>query len=219
MSLRQGLGQQAVLRQDLRINPRLYQAMDLLYMPLMDLQQHLKQELLENPFLELEEPDDNEVATSDVEQERENKETQKEETNWEDILLDGFHDGGWKADSEATEYREPVSVQRQGLSEYLRAQVALLRLNERQMLLAETMIGNIGDDGYLTATLEEVVGGANQLLEEFAAGRPDDAPRPALFTEEEALETLKIIQNLDPPGTGARNLRECLMLQLKDQKQ
>ncbi|HEY2805702.1 MAG TPA: RNA polymerase factor sigma-54 [Gemmatimonadales bacterium] len=221
MSLRQGLGQQAIMRQDLRINPRLYQAMDLLYMPLMDLQQHLKQELLENPFLELEEPEgENEVAVSEVEQVREQQSnvTEKEETNWEDILLDGFKDGGWKADSEQTEYREPVTVQRQGLADYLRTQIVLLSLTERQMLLAETMIGNIADDGYLTATLGEVAGGANQLLEEFAEMRPN-VPKPPLFTDEEALETLKVIQNLDPPGIGARNLRECLMLQLKDLKQ
>ena len=60
MSMRQGLGQHTVLRQDLRINPRLYQAMDLLYMPLLDLQAHLKQELLANPFLELLEPSEEE---------------------------------------------------------------------------------------------------------------------------------------------------------------
>jgi RNA polymerase sigma-54 factor len=52
-----GLSQTATLRQDLRINPRLYQAMDMLYMPMMDLQLHLKQELLINPFLELVEPE------------------------------------------------------------------------------------------------------------------------------------------------------------------
>ena len=46
------------LRQELRVNPRLYQAMDMLYMPMMDLQQHLKQELLSNPFLELLEPEE-----------------------------------------------------------------------------------------------------------------------------------------------------------------
>jgi len=51
--MKTGLHQHIGLRQDLRINPRLYQAMDLLYMPLLDLQQHLKQELLGNPFLEL----------------------------------------------------------------------------------------------------------------------------------------------------------------------
>ena len=56
--MKPGLQQHGVMRQDLRINPRLYQAMDLLYMPLLDLQQHLKQELLGNPFLELVEPDE-----------------------------------------------------------------------------------------------------------------------------------------------------------------
>ncbi|HEY6808675.1 MAG TPA: hypothetical protein VI160_07790, partial [Gemmatimonadales bacterium] len=55
-----GMHQHQGLRQDLRMNPRLYQAMDLLYMPLLDLQQHLKQELLSNPFLELLEPEEDE---------------------------------------------------------------------------------------------------------------------------------------------------------------
>jgi len=60
--MKTGLHQHAALKQDLRINPRLYQAMDLLYMPLIDLQQHLKQELLGNPFLELLEPEEDEEA-------------------------------------------------------------------------------------------------------------------------------------------------------------
>jgi RNA polymerase sigma-54 factor len=51
--MKTGLHQHTAMRQDLRINPRLYQAMDLLYMPLLDLEQHLKQELMGNPFLEL----------------------------------------------------------------------------------------------------------------------------------------------------------------------
>ncbi|HXV17729.1 MAG TPA: hypothetical protein VD758_13170, partial [Gemmatimonadaceae bacterium] len=59
------MSQSTQLRQELKINPRLYQAMDLLYMPLLDLQQHLKQELLNNPFLDLveaEEEDEEEQA-------------------------------------------------------------------------------------------------------------------------------------------------------------
>jgi len=56
--MKPGLNQSTQLRQELKINPRLYQAMDLLYMPLLDLQQHLKQELLNNPFLEMVEPED-----------------------------------------------------------------------------------------------------------------------------------------------------------------
>ena len=58
--MRTGLSQHTGMRQELRVNPRLYQAMDMLYMPMMDLQQHLKQELLANPFLELLEPEEEE---------------------------------------------------------------------------------------------------------------------------------------------------------------
>src|SRR6476660_6574390 len=58
--MRQGLSQNTQLKQELNINPRLYQAMDLLYMPLLDLQAHLKQELLNNPFLDMVEPEEDE---------------------------------------------------------------------------------------------------------------------------------------------------------------
>jgi RNA polymerase sigma-54 factor len=59
------------MKQELRMNPRLYQAMDLLYMPMLDLQQHLKGELLINPFLEMQEPDEEEERTTDKEKEKE----------------------------------------------------------------------------------------------------------------------------------------------------
>ncbi len=59
-----GMQQSARMGQELRANPRLYQAMDMLYMPLLDLQQHLKQELMQNPFLELVEEEDEEIAES-----------------------------------------------------------------------------------------------------------------------------------------------------------
>ena len=58
--MKAGLSQSTQLKQELKINPRLYQAMDLLYMPLLDLQQHLKQELLNNPVLDMVEPEEEE---------------------------------------------------------------------------------------------------------------------------------------------------------------
>src|SRR5205823_9672631 len=65
-----GLNQSTQLRQELKINPRLYQAMDLLYMPLLDLQQHLKQELLNNPFLDLVEAEEEEEEEKEAEEEQ-----------------------------------------------------------------------------------------------------------------------------------------------------
>src|SRR5213596_3253285 len=218
--MKTGLHQHIGLRQDLRINPRLYQAMDLLYMPLLDLQQHLKQELLGNPFLELVEPEEEtEVQLSEDGKEAEKEKAGDDEPNWEDILLDDGSDQGTppRDMSEAREYVEPVPVETKDLSDHLRYQMRLLDLNPRQQLLAEEFIGNIAEDGYLGATLEQIVRGANQLLEEHAVEAVEDV-QPQLFTLAEAEEMLRIIQKLDPPGVGARDLRECLLLQLEDQK-
>ena len=89
--MKTGLYQGTTLKQEMKINPRLYQAMDLLYMPLLDLQQHLKQELLNNPFLDLVEGDVEEQAEQKEEKE---KEKADDEIDWEEILLNGFETGG-----------------------------------------------------------------------------------------------------------------------------
>src|SRR5690348_7912372 len=215
--MKTGLQQHAALRQDLRINPRLYQAMDLLYMPLLDLQQHLKQELLGNPFLELIEQEDETELPLTQDGVEEKKETENnDEPNWEDILLDDGSDQGAppRDMSEAREYVEPVPVETKDLSDHLRDQMRLLDLTPRQQLLAEEFIGNIAEDGYLGATPEEIVRGANQLLEEHAVESEQEV-QPQLYTPAEAEEMLRIIQKLDPPGVGARDLRECLLLQLE----
>jgi len=221
--VRLGLQQHIGLRQDLRINPRLFQAMDLLYMPLLDLQQHLKQELLGNPFLEMVETEEDPEAPQSTAGEKEQIEQEKkgdEEPNWEDILLDDGADAmtANRDLSEAREYTEPVTVEARDLSDHLKEQVQMLDLTPRQRLLADEFLGNIAEDGYLGASQEEIVAGANKLLDEFAEQREtDDAVQ--LYTLAEAEEMLRTIQALDPPGVGARDLRECLLLQLQDRKQ
>ena len=234
MSLRTGLSQQTSLRQELRVNPRLYQAMDMLYMPMMDLQQHLKQELLANPFLELLEPEDEETpeqdAAKDQEKEKEQKE-KEEEVDWEEILLNGFDVGGTREQFEVQEYTEPVTVETRNLTDHLREQLQMLELTPRQHLLAEEFLGNMTEDGYLAASLEELVGSVNQLVashfraaeaeEEGAEAEAAQAtvaslPPGSEYTLADAEEILGIIQKLDPAGVGARDLRECLLLQLKD---
>src|SRR5680860_852856 len=101
MSIKTGLYQGTQMKQEMKINPRLYQAMDLLYMPLMDLQQHIKQEMLNNPFLDLEAPL---VDAEDLEAPEEKKD--EDEIDWEEILLDGFDAGGRKQEYEQKEYYE-----------------------------------------------------------------------------------------------------------------
>ncbi|MFS8638151.1 MAG: RNA polymerase factor sigma-54 [Gemmatimonadota bacterium] len=218
MSIKTGLYQGTQLRQEMKINPRLYQAMDLLYMPLLDLQQHIKQELLNNPFLELEEPPvspEEEAALNDKEKQKEEKE-QEEQIDWEEILLDGFEAGGRRAEYEEKEYYEPVPVETRDLADHLRDQLVLLRLSERQMLLGEEIIGNIDDNGYLSCSLEEVLEGLNEWVKKEGATWAQDGQPLEPFTLEEAEEMLRVIQGFDPPGIGARDLRECLLLQLAD---
>jgi len=219
--MKTGLHQHTSLRQDLRINPRLYQAMDLLYMPLLDLEQHLKQELLGNPFLEMVEPEEEVQATAaEQQQNKPEKEAKAEDgPDWESILLDDRTEHGVPSGSysDAREYVEPVTVEGKDLIDHLRDQTRMLDLNPRQQLLAEEFLGNIGEDGYLQHTVEEILKGANQLLEEHEAESELELNVPT-FTMAEVEEMLRIIQQLDPPGTGARNLRECLMLQIESQK-
>jgi RNA polymerase sigma-54 factor len=227
--MKTGLSQHTSLRQELRVNPRLYQAMDMLYMPMMDLQQHLKQELLSNPFLELLEPEEETPEQPDVEQEKEQKE-KEEEMDWEEILLNGFEVGGTREQYEQLEYTEPVTVESRDLIDHLREQLQMMTLSPRQLLLGEEFLGNINEEGYLAASLEEILGSVNQLVgghfqeeaEPEAGGEEENQPSPVaagvpFYTMEEVEDMLRIIQRLDPPGVGARDLRECLLIQLGEQ--
>jgi len=242
-----GLHQSPQLRQEMRMNPRLYQAMDLLYMPLLDLQQHLKQELMINPFLEMIEPEDEARLPEPTDDEREREEQEKQdEMDWEEILLDGFQVSGSGARdlAHSEEMLERVPTQSRALTDHLRDQLQMLDLTDRQLALAEEFLGNLGEDGYLQATLEEILDGANRWLgveggeagegrgevgaaapEASAAAAPPAAEAaPASghgasvmpFTMTEAEELLRILQRLDPPGICARDLRESLLLQLRE---
>jgi RNA polymerase sigma-54 factor len=235
--MRTGLSQHTSLRQELRVNPRLYQAMDMLYMPMMDLQQHLKQELLANPFLELLEPEEETAEPLTAEQEK------QDEVDWEEILLNGFEVGGTREQYEQLEYNEPVTVETRNLIDHLREQLQMLTLTPRQLLLAEEFLGNINEEGYLAASLEEILGSVNQLMAGHVEKRGDDgedsedgengavadftvapsadsgtAPSspssPPFYSMQDAEEMLTVIQRLDPSGIGARDLRECLLIQL-----
>ena len=240
--MRTGLSQHTSLRQELRVNPRLYQAMDMLYMPMMDLQQHLKQELLANPFLELLEPEEEtaEPLTAEQEKQQEKQKEKQDEVDWEEILLNGFEVGGTREQYEQLEYNEPVTVETRNLIDHLREQLQMLTLTPRQLLLAEEFLGNINEEGYLAASLEEILGSVNQLMAghvrgdgedgedgelddfdgsapavaETSPSSPSSASSPPFYTMQDAEEMLIVIQRLDPSGIGARDLRECLLIQL-----
>ncbi|MGH7720951.1 MAG: RNA polymerase factor sigma-54 [Gemmatimonadaceae bacterium] len=216
--MKAGIQQSTQLRQEIKINPRLYQAMDLLYMPLLDLQQHLKQELLNNPFLEMVEPeeDEEEEAGETEEQTSDQQKDASDEIDWEEILLNGFDAGGRHEEHEEKEYFEPVTVDSRDLGDHLRDQVTLLDLTPRQVLLAEEFIGNINEDGYLSCAVEDIQLSINELVERTAEATGHDPEELPVYGSAEIEEMLGVIQGLDPPGVGARDLRECLLLQLRE---
>ena len=217
------LYQSQQLRQEMKINPRLYQAMELLYMPLLDLQQHLKQELAENPFLEMTESDaEQEVELKEDPSPPEEKDT-KEGIDWEEILLDGFDAGGRRPQYEEREFFQPAVVESSDLRTHLEDQLRMLELSERELRLGEEIVGNVEDDGMLSCTLEGVVTGVNGWLDEVRdlaverAEALDSEDRSQELEEigelfrpyslEEAEQMLALIQQFDPAGVATRDLR------------
>ncbi|MFM8567712.1 MAG: RNA polymerase factor sigma-54 [Gemmatimonadota bacterium] len=228
--MRPGLHASTRLGQELRTNPRLYQAMDMLHMPLLELQQHLKQELTENPFLELVEEDDEPVSPPDGDADpsladspdgdadgdlAEQPRVAEDESRWEEFVLAGEDADGEPMAPEEPSREVPIAALSQGLDGHLRAQVRLLDLSERDLLLADEFIGNITDEGYLAASLDEILSGINEVVRQAAEARDDDRD-PPLFSPPEAERMLRVIQGLEPAGVGARTLQDCLALQLHE---
>jgi RNA polymerase sigma-54 factor len=209
--MKTGLYQGTTLRQEMKINPRLYQAMDLLYMPLLDLQAHLKQELLNNPFLEMAEADAEEQNETD-----EREEEREDEIDWEEILLNGFEAGGRREEYEEREYYEPVSVATRDLADHLHEQLMLLRVSPRELLLGEEIIGNISDEGYLVCDADDIAASLNQFLEESGAEWSTSRAELEPYATAEVEAMIEKIQHFDPAGVGARDLRECILLQMRD---
>ncbi|MBR44361.1 MAG: RNA polymerase sigma-54 factor [Gemmatimonadetes bacterium] len=223
------LYQSAQLRQDLQINPRLYQAMELLYMPLLDLEQHLKEQMAENPFLEMQ--DAFEEKEVELKEDTLDEPMGDDEFDWEEILLDGFEVGGQRQQYEAREVFEPTPVEAQDLHDHLLGQLTLLPIAEREIRLGEEVIGNIDDDGMLACTPDECLTGLNEWLDQVrpsayakAQEISDELARhseleeiASVFREyniSEVNNMISLIQGFDPAGVGARDVRESLLLQL-----
>jgi RNA polymerase sigma-54 factor len=199
------LGLRLAQKQTLKLvmTPRLQQALKLLQMPSLELSQHIEQELLTNPLLELEE-DVPEPTTSDTEpvaeeatptDERELK--SEEDINWSDYFDDGFeYADGARAEREDTEFFERTPVGRTTLIDSLTEQLHLLDLDEESLRIAEYLLGCLDDSGFVVIPLDEVAEELGVAVEATEAA-------------------LRRIQELDPPGVGARDLPESLMIQLR----
>ncbi|MBS1941358.1 MAG: RNA polymerase factor sigma-54 [Bacteroidetes bacterium] len=191
-----------------KLSPQQIQLMKLLQVPTVELEQRIKQEMEENPALEEGEDHDDEPIPTE-EQAIEENEDEPESSNDEFDLSDYFDDDDTPdyklsarnegADEEDREI--PIAVAAT-FQEALQAQFALRDVDDRMEQLGEHLIGNLDEDGYLRRSLDQIV---NDLA--FTAN---------IMTDEAELgRVLKEVQALDPPGVAARDLRECLLLQLE----
>lgn len=170
--------------------PQLYQSLEILQMPIMDLQNLIKQELIENPTLEMSNnnSDENiEVESGTFDQEQFDMEISSYEVENNNLAQSDL--------SEKYQYMIDSLVESVTLQNHLLEQLNEHNLNAQEKNIAELIIGNIDDDGYLILNIEELL----------------DTPN---FPEDDFNKIIKLIQSFEPIGVCARNLSECLLLQL-----
>jgi RNA polymerase sigma-54 factor len=199
MALRQTLS----LKLEQRLSPQQIQLIKLLQVPTMELDARIKQELEENPALDEGTEERDEDNANDEEDYNENEENEFDDFDVSDYFDDDTPDYKTQANNTSKDDEErgvPLSVEA-SYQDKLLEQLHLLDLDDTQFQIADTIIGNLDESGYLNREIEAIV---------------DDLAFSANIsvTEEEVEEVLKIVQELDPAGIAARDLRECLILQI-----
>jgi len=215
------LGQSLQQRQLQRLSPQQIQLMKLLQIPTAQIEQRVKEELEENPALEMnadllegdmeksveEMPDD--LLQTSIEEEEAIPVDEFEMSN-EELSDYSFDDEGDVADYKTKDdyYPEldndkviPIKAE-QSLHELLMDQLSMLNLADHEYKIAEQIVGSLDDDGYLRRALQSIA--------------DDLAFKQSMWVEEKEIEALLLkVQQFDPPGIGARNLQECLLIQLR----
>lgn len=187
-----------------RLSPQQIQIIRMLELPAIEMEERIRQELEENPALE--EGAELSVETEALELDEttnENMESEADLVLGDYLTQDDMPDYQLQRMNSAEERRENIPFSAgPSLHDYLFEQLNLRNLSEKEKQIGEYVIGNIDDDGYLRRELSAV---ADDLI--FKAG---------LEADEAAIESiLHVIQDFEPTGVGARDLQECLRLQLE----
>jgi RNA polymerase sigma-54 factor len=200
------ISMQPRLEQRLKMAPQIIQSIEILQLPLMALQERIEQEQLENPVLELEEADPDGAETPAALTRAETAEQTDKYSKVDDVSHD-FHEyfsqtasRRTASDGERDEKMEAIQNtpgRQPSLRDHLAEQLGFLDLSPRRREVCEGVINNLDRDGRLGYSVEEIA---------------ESLDHPASAQEVEA--ALEVVQRLDPPGVGARNLVECLLLQL-----
>jgi len=199
-----------------KLSPQQIQFIKLLQIPTVMLDSRIKEELEENPALEdgsLSSVEDIPEYSLDDEHTPDTKEEQNDtpdEFNIDDYLQDDDQDDGYKMmsdnDSDDEDKKEMPMAVSSSFHEMLQVQLSLCVMGDHEFMVAQHILGSLDDDGYLRRPI-------SALVDDLAFSQN------IFTTEAEILHLLEIIQTFDPEGVGARDLQECLLLQLKRKKQ
>jgi len=186
-----------LLKVEQKLSQELIQSLKLLQMPSLDLAQMTRQELTENLFLEEEESSEaqGEEPGVSAHEAPDRSDPKLDKIDWEDHLRDEgeFYVRPEKEQREPRLPRTPVSEKT--LHEHLTDQLHLSRLGKKDVLIGEYIVGNIDENGYLVFPVEEIA-------------------KDTYTSPERISEILSVIQALDPPGVGARDSKESLLIQI-----
>ena len=228
--MRLSLGQQMQMAQKQVLAPRMIQSMEILQLPIMALQERIEQEMEDNPVLDQIEPSESaeefkeDQVSPDAPSESERELVVQDDTNNEDDferllnmaenLPDDYEErsrpsrGQMEAESDRRHDAMANMVSRpESLLDYLQHQLSWFDLDEELRRLCERIIYNLDSNGYLETLLPDLIPPPPAELN----GSAETWQAEQLKLAEEALS---IVQRLDPPGVGARSLKECLLLQL-----
>ena len=202
------LSQQQKLLQ--KLSPQQIQLMKLLQVPTIALEQRIKQEIEENPALddgiETEAKDEQDDYQEEDQQTQEEKDNADDEFDFSDYLDDDdTPDYKYQVNnhSKDDEDRQIPFVSGTTFHDLLRTQLGMRNVNDKEEQIALFIIGNLDDSGYLR---REIIA----LVDDLAF------TQNVMSDEEEVKKILDIIQSFDPPGVGARDLQECLLIQLNN---
>ena len=182
------------LKQQQKLSPLQIQTIKLIELPVQELEQRIRKELEENPVLD-----------EDISSEKDDEEAPREVSlseYKEDDSIPGYRlrSDNYNVKDERPQY-STFSV-KESFTQSLLEQLGYRSLSEHQYSVAAFIIGSLDDDGYLRRSLDSIVDDMS-----FRANIETD--------EQEVLEMLKVVQEFDPAGVGARDLRECLLLQIR----
>lgn len=183
------------MAQQQMLSPQMRQSLEILQATALELQQLVRQEIETNPVLEEEVPEEEAPAEeSEEDAEEDFEDLRRLEEDWSNYSADGAQNFDATSDARRRQFLEGVTPP-ETLAQHLEKQLGRLALDPVQRRVATLLVGNLNEDGYLAATPEEV---ADEAGAETA----------------EVIEVLHLLQTLEPSGVGARDLSECLRLQL-----